>query len=164
MSGEPLLRLTSLISCIYNDTMSTETMCQRMAKECIGTRVRLLNRVVTKSYDDSLRPFGLRTAQLTILVAISLMQTPTPTHIERQLSLDKSTVSRNVERMQRRGWVEFVPSEDGRSHYLKLTAKGEKLLGESATAWERAQKKVALLLGKEGITALSRILSAVGAR
>ena len=91
------------------------------------------------------------------------MKTPTPSQIERRLSLDKSTVSRNVERMQRRGWVEFVSGKDGRSHYLQLTAKGEKLLRESATAWEQAQKKVALLLGKEGIAALSRILSAVGA-
>jgi DNA-binding MarR family transcriptional regulator len=134
-----------------------------MAKECIGTRVRLLNRIVTKAYDDSLRPLGLRTAQQTILVAISLMKTPTPTQIERRLSLDKSTVSRNVERMQRRGWVEFISGEDGRSHHLKLTAKGDKLLRESTTAWEQAQKNMAVLLGKDGVTALSRILSALGA-
>ena len=125
--------------------------------------MRLLNRIVTKAYDDCLRPLGLRTAQQTILVAISLMKTPTPTQIERRLSLDKSTVSRNVERMQRRGWVEFVSGEDGRSHYLKLTAKGDKLLRASTTAWEQAQKKMAFLLGKEGVTALSRILSALGA-
>jgi DNA-binding MarR family transcriptional regulator len=106
---------------------------------------------------------GLRTAQQTILVAISLMKTPTPTHLERRLSLDKSTVSRNVERMQRRGWVECVPGEDGRSHQLKLTAQGAQLLRESAAAWQLAQKKVAVLLGKEGVTALSRILSAFGA-
>jgi DNA-binding MarR family transcriptional regulator len=134
-----------------------------MASECIGTRVRLLNRIVTKAYDDSLRPLGLRTAQQTILVAISLMKTPTPRQIERRLSLDKSTVSRNVERMQRRGWVDSVSGEDGRSHYLKLTAKGEHLLRESGAAWERAQKKMALSIGKDGVTALSRILSALGA-
>ena len=124
--------------------------------------MRLLNRIVTKAYDDALRPLGLRTAQQTILVAISLMKRPTPRQIERHLSLDKSTVSRNVERMQRRGWVEFVAGEDGRSHHLKLTAKGEQLLGESATVWDQAQKKVALLLGKKGVTALMRILSAIG--
>ena len=143
--------------------MPSEAMCQRMAKECIGTRVRLLNRIITKAYDDSLRPLGLRTAQQTILVAISLMNTPTPRQIERRLSLDKSTVSRNVERMQRRGWVEFVSGEDGRSHHLKLTAKGEKLLRESAAVWDQAQKKVGVLLGKEGVTALTRVLSAIGA-
>jgi DNA-binding MarR family transcriptional regulator len=143
--------------------MSTEAMCQKMAKECIATRVRLLNRIVTKAYDDGLRPLGLRTAQQTILVAISLMKTPTPTQIERRLSLEKSTVSRNVERMQRRGWVEFVSGEDGRSHHLKLTPKGEKLLRESTTAWARAQKKMTVLVGKDGVAGLSRILSALTA-
>ena len=142
--------------------MSAEAMSQRIANECIAMRVRRLNRVVTKAYDECLRPLGLRTAQQTILVAISLMKTPTPTHLERRLSLEKSTVSRNVERMQRRGWVEFVPGEDGRSHYLKLTAKGAKLLRESAAAWQEAQKRVASVLGKEGVTALSRIVSALG--
>ena len=134
-----------------------------MAKECIAMRVRRLNRVVTKIYDDALRPLGLRTAQQTILAAISLMQTATPSDLEHRLSLEKSTVSRNVERMQRRGWVEFVPSNDGRSHSLKLTAKGAKLLRESTVLWHVAQKRVASLLGKEGVTALSRILSTFGA-
>jgi DNA-binding MarR family transcriptional regulator len=143
--------------------MSTEGMNQRIAKECIAMRVRRLNRLVTKIYDDSLRPLGIRTAQQTILVAISLMKAPTPTDLERRLSLEKSTVSRNVDRMQRRGWVEFVPGEDGRSHYLKLTAKGAKLLGESTALWQLAQRKVAVLLGKEGVTALSRLLSTFGA-
>jgi len=143
--------------------MIKEAMNQRIAKECIAVRVRRLNRLVTNIYDDSLRPLGLRTAQQTILVAISLMTNPTPTDLERRLSLEKSTVSRNVDRMQRRGWVEFVPGEDGRSHSLKLTAKGAKLLRESTTLWQVAQKKVAFVLGKEGVTALARILSKFGA-
>jgi len=143
--------------------MIKEAMNQRIAKECIAMRVRRLNRVITKIYDDSLRSLDLRTAQQTILVAISLMKNPTPTDIEQRLSLEKSTVSRNVDRMHRRGWVEFVPSEDGRSHYLKLTAKGAKLLRESTVPWHVAQKRVASLLGKEGVTALSRILSTLGA-
>jgi DNA-binding MarR family transcriptional regulator len=65
--------------------------------------------------------------------------------------------------MHRQGWVEFVPGEDGRSHYLKLTAKGAKLLRESSALWQVAQKKVAVLLGKQGVSGLSRILSTLGA-
>jgi DNA-binding MarR family transcriptional regulator len=91
------------------------------------------------------------------------MNTPTPTDLERRLSLEKSTVSRNVDRMYRRGWVEFVPGEDGRSHHLKLTAKGARLLRESTALWQVAQKKVSLLLGKKGDIALSRVLSTLGA-
>ena len=108
--------------------MATGGVSQMIARECIAMRVRLLNRVVTKIYDDCLRPYGLRAAQQNILVAVSLMKLATPSKLERRLSLDKSTVSRNVERMRRRGWVEFVSGEDGRSHHLHVTAEGMKLL------------------------------------
>jgi DNA-binding MarR family transcriptional regulator len=137
--------------------MATEDVSEMMAKECIAMRVRLLNRVVTKIYDDCLRPHGLRTAQLNILVAISLMKPATPSEIERRLHIEKSTVSRNVERMRHQGWVEFVPSEDGRSHHLYLTVQGAALLKKTTVAWEQAQKKAGSLLGKEGVTALSRL-------
>ena len=137
--------------------MATENLSEMIARECVAMRVRLLNRVVTKIYDDCLRPHGLRTAQLNILVAVSLMKSATPSEIERRLSLDKSTVSRNVERMRHRGWVEFVPGEDGRSHHLYVTAQGAKLLSKTTVAWEQAQKKAVSLLGKEGVTALSRL-------
>lgn len=137
--------------------MATKDVSEMMAKECIAMRVRLLNRVVTKIYDDCLRPHGLRTAQLNILVAISLMTSATPSKIERRLHLEKSTVSRNVERMRHQGWVEFVSGEDGRSHHVHLTAEGAKLLRKATVAWEQAQKNAVSLLGKEGVTALSRL-------
>lgn len=137
--------------------MATEDGCTRMASECIALRVRLLNRVITKIYDEALRPSGLRTAQLNILVAVSLMKSASPSEIEQRLSLDKSTVSRNVERMRDRGWVQFVPTEDGRSHQIHLTAHGAALLRKATAAWEAAQHTAASVLGKEGVTALSRL-------
>lgn len=133
-----------------------------IARECIAMRIRLLNRVVTKVYDDYLRPYGLRTAQMNILVAVSFMKSATPSEIERRLYLEKSTVSRNVDRMRQRGWLEFVPGKDGRSHQLQLTPQGGKLLRKTITPWKQAQKKAEALLGKEGVTSLSRIETALG--
>src|SRR5215467_12122960 len=137
--------------------MPTKVTTQRIARECIAMRVRLLNRVITKIYDDYLRPHGLRAAQQNILIAISLMKLATPSELERRLSLDKSTVSRNVERMRRRGWIELISAEDGRSHHLHVTSEGMKLLRKTLVAWEQAQKKTAALLGKQAITALFRL-------
>lgn len=135
-----------------------------IARECIAMRIRLLNRVVTKVYDDYLRPYGLRTAQMNILIAVSLMKSATPSEIERRLYLEKSTVSRNVDRMRNRGWLEFVPGKDGRSHQLQLTPLGGKLLTKAITPWKQAQQKAEALLGREGVKSLSRIETALGGK
>jgi DNA-binding MarR family transcriptional regulator len=135
-----------------------------IARECIAMRIRLLNRVVTKVYDDCLRPYGLRTAQMNILIAVSLMKSATPSEIERRLYLEKSTVSRNVDRMRHRGWLEFVPGKDGRSHQLQLTSQGGKLLTKTITPWKQAQQKAEALLGTEGVKSLSRIETALGGK
>jgi DNA-binding MarR family transcriptional regulator len=142
---------------------NAEQMCKTVARECIAMRVRLMNRVVTKVYDDSLRSHGLRAAQMNILVAVSLMKSVTPSEIERRLCLDKSTVSRNVDRMRRRGWLEFMPGKDGRSHQMEVTPQGAKLLSKAVTSWQQAQDKAVSLLGKDGVAALSRIGAAMGA-
>ena len=143
--------------------MATEDSSEMIARECIAMRVRLLNRVVTKIYDDCLRPHGLRTAQMNILVAVSLMKSASPSEIEQRLCLDKSTVSRNVERMQRRGWVKFVPGKDGRSHQLQVTAQGTKLLSKVVAAWQHAQEKAVSLSGKDGVAVLSSTGTTLGA-
>ena len=142
---------------------TTEQACRTVARECIAMRVRLLNRVVTKIYDDCLRPHGLRAAQMNILVAVSLIKSASPSEIEHRLCLDKSTVSRNVDRMRRRGWLDLVPGKDGRSHQLQMTAQGAKLLTKVTAAWQQAQEEAVSLLGKEGVRALSWIETAMGA-
>ncbi len=72
----------------------------------------------------------------------------------RALQMDASTVSRNVERMRARGWLEEAPGEDERSHPFRLTSDVKKLLRDSTLAWERAQAKAVDLLGKEGVALL----------
>jgi len=82
-----------------------------IAQDCIADRMRLLNRVVTKIYDDALRSLGIRTSQLNILVVTALLGLARPAEICDQLKIDVSTVSRNVDRMRARGWIEVVDDE-----------------------------------------------------
>ena len=50
------------------------------------------------------------------------------------LKLAKSTLSRNVDRMQRNGWVDKIPGPDARSHTLKLSEAGRRLFAVSRSA------------------------------
>jgi DNA-binding MarR family transcriptional regulator len=135
----------------------THTTVERMARECVGNQLRMLNRVVTGIYEDELRPLRLKVSQMIILVLTAKQGQVRSVELSRALQMDASTVSRNVERMRARGWLEQVPGGDERSHPLRLTASGKKTLRDATLAWERAQAKAVGLVGSEGVAFLRRI-------
>jgi DNA-binding MarR family transcriptional regulator len=124
-----------------------QAMIDKVASQCVAVRLRMLNRVVTNIYDDALRPLELKVSQMNILVAAAKMDTARPVEVCEYLHLDVSTLSRNVERMKARGWLEVVPDEDGRSQPFRLTAQGRKLLEKAIPAWSEAQQRVKKVVG-----------------
>ncbi len=125
-------------------------------RTCIAVRLRLLNRVVTNFYDDALRPLGLTISQLNILTVTAKIGLARPRRICELLQLDKSTLSRNVERMRAHGWLEVVAEDDARSQPFRLTLKGKRLIEKAVPAWEQAQRQATELLGDEGIVLLEK--------
>ncbi len=144
------------------NTDATERMIDAMARECIAVRVRRLNRVVTKIYDDALRPLGLKASQTNILVAVWKFGLASPAKLCELLQLDPSTLSRNVERMRAKGWLEIVPAEDGRAAPFRLTAQGKRLLKRAIPAWKAAQARAEDLLGGDGIALLGKVAGNAG--
>ena len=88
----------------------TKEIAQAIAGECIGVRVRMLNRMVTRIYDEMLRSHGIKFSQMNILTVVSLHGPIQPAQIGRILSIEKSTLSRNVRLMEDNGWIESLPS------------------------------------------------------
>lgn len=134
-------------------TTKLDKSIDTISGECIAVRLRILNRVVTNIYDDALRPLGIKVSQMNILVAAGKMGLARPAEVCERLHLDVSTLSRNVERMKARGWLEVVPEEDGRAHPFRLTPQGRRLLEKASPAWKSAQQKAKALLG-EGVVDL----------
>jgi DNA-binding MarR family transcriptional regulator len=132
----------------------TRATVERMAQECVGNQLRTLNRVVTSIYEDELRPLKLTASQMIILAITAKQGRVRAVELCQALQTDASTVSRNVERMRARGWLEQAPGDDARSRPFRLTTAGRELLGEASLAWERAQAKAVRLLGQEGVTLL----------
>src|SRR4051812_24660964 len=131
-------------------------MIDEIASECVADRLRRLNRVITNIYDDALRSLDLKVSQMNILVAAAKMGTARPIEVCEHLHLDISTLSRNVERMKARGWLEVVADEDGRSQPFRLTPQGRKLLAQSIPAWSEAQQQVKKVLGEGFVEQLNR--------
>ncbi|MCH7791292.1 MAG: winged helix-turn-helix transcriptional regulator [Planctomycetes bacterium] len=134
---------------------------ERVARECLVTRVRLLDRVLCGVYDAALRPHGLRATQMSLLVALSVRGEGTATGLGGALCMDRSTLSRNLERLIGRGWVREREGVDGRSKLLSVTSAGRKRVERALPAWESAQRRARSMLGKEGVAALCGAASRV---
>lgn len=140
------------------DSKHFDRLIDQIANECIAVRLRMLNRVVTNMYDTALRPLDLKVSQMNILVATAKMGIARPADMCEILNLDVSTLSRNVERMKQRGWLQVVPELDGRAQPFQLTSEGRKLLEEAIPAWQDAQEQVKQLLGEDSIAHLNQAL------
>jgi DNA-binding MarR family transcriptional regulator len=139
------------------DERETKILAKSVAAECIAYRVRLLNRVITNIYDRALQPLGLKVNQANILTMLSLADHASSADIVRVLMMEKSTVSRTVDRMRKNGWIDIADKDDGLSQQITVTAIGRKLLAAAHVEWKKAQKQTAELLGEDGVAAVRRL-------
>jgi DNA-binding MarR family transcriptional regulator len=105
-----------------------------IARDCMASRVRHLERRLTRIYDDALRPHGLTGSQLSLLVATQLSGETTAAEVGRRLDLEKSTVSRNLARLAAAGLVDVA---DG----LRVTPRGAAAIVACHPAWRDAQRR-----------------------
>src|SRR5215510_4707824 len=124
---------------------------EMIAEQCIAVRLRMLSRAVTRIYNQALRPYGLTTSQMNILVAISCLGEAKQQDVCQALHLEKSTLSRDVARMRSQGWLDDVPGTDGRTVLLRITPAGRRLVEEAIPAWQQAQAQATTLLGERQV-------------
>lgn len=136
---------------------------ERIARECIAARLRMINRVVTKMFDDALRSHGLRTSQFNILTAIARRGTVAPSPLGAFLRLEKSTLSRDVKLMVSKGWLEKVPGSDARAQNLRVTRAGWSRLSAGSRGWAAAQRRAAAVLGAAGVARIVQVANRIWA-
>jgi len=132
-----------------------------ISAQCIALRVRLLNRAVTAIYDEAFRDLGLTANQLNLLIAVSKMKKGTAKQVSAIMLMDPSTVSRNLERMRKEGWLRGRIRDDARSRELSITDKGLKLLEKVFPIWRKAQAEARTMLGHQNASALAEVAEGI---
>ena len=102
-------------------TNKAEEAVADMGAQCLVKRSRLIGRAITGIYDDALRNVGVTAGQLNILAVVVGRGPISPGEVARYLHIERSTMSRNVDRMKRNGWLTVRPGESARSQELRIT-------------------------------------------
>lgn len=125
---------------------TTPSISGHILRDCLGLRVQRLNREVTRLYDAHARAHGMTAARINVLAAIAANPGIQARDLVDPLSLEKSTLSRNLGRLERDGLVRTKAK--GRGRLLHLTASGKRKMEALYPSWKQAQEEAEVLLGE----------------
>ncbi len=130
--------------------------------DCLAVRVRLIGRTVTSLYDGALDRHGVTIAQVNLLAALGKAGPCPPSKLGDVLQLERSTVSRNLNLLLNRGWIEAVSSDAKGVREVTLARAGQAKIESVMPEWRQAQRQAAQLLRTTGETAVRGIASSIG--
>jgi len=115
---------------------------------CNCLAIRQAARHVTQFYDQCMAPTGLRTSQFSILARLRQRGPLTINVLAQELVMDRTTLGRNIQPLEREGLIEIHPGRaDRRSRELHLTEAGAARLPAAAARWQEAQTRFEAAFG-----------------
>jgi len=115
---------------------------------CTCQNLRQTTRVVTQYYEQALEPTGLKITQLPVLAAAATMGPVTMSELAESLVMDRTTLTRNLQPLERAGLVRIMPGEDKRARMVTATHKGLDALDKALPLWKEAQSNMVDALGR----------------
>ena len=122
-------------------------MDNKILCHCIALRKIALK--LTKIYDEALIDTGIKITQYSLLKNIEKIGTPNIKNLAIATQLDRSTLARNLEKLERMKLVFLKFGDDKRNKILSLTSHGKQILIKANIAWEIIQDKVSKNLGED---------------
>ena len=134
------------------------SIAETTSAACLATRVRQLSRIITRLYDDAMRPLGITASQYTLLAQLASRDGITAVEIGHELDIEKSTLSRNLKRLLALGLIIMDPPAGRRGRGLHLTSKGQAVLQDAYPVWQAAQHRTTAAMGGDARATLDSLL------
>ncbi|HYZ83326.1 MAG TPA: MarR family winged helix-turn-helix transcriptional regulator [Bryobacteraceae bacterium] len=125
---------------------------------CACSQLRRTSRAVSALYDGFLASAGLTVTQYGVLVTIARADVVTKTALAERLGMDRTTLTRNLQPLERGGLVREQTGADKREHQVALTQKGRRKLDAAYVCWKEAQGEFVRIFGDARLEDLNQLL------
>jgi DNA-binding MarR family transcriptional regulator len=116
----------------------------------LGYFIRRVQLWVFQDFIRTLAPIDIRPAQYSVLVMIAANPGFSQSDIAETLGIERARVVRLLDRLERRGLTQRLPSPtDRRSHALRLTRDGQRLLKRAKALAAQHEARLAERMGKD---------------
>lgn len=126
--------------------------------ECMVSNSRMAARAITRRYDSHLRPHGLTSTQFSLLATIRLSGEHTVSELAEARGFDRTTLTRNLGRLERMGLIASRNAEKGNGRICALTPRGVALVEQLVPLWRGVQAEMKQLLSEDGFAASLAVL------
>lgn len=157
-------RLDTSNWCIYTEVVSDDHLRRattEVRQTCLAMALRQATRALTQRYDAAFAAAGIRSTQFNLLVAMAQAPSVPLSRLATAVVMDRTTLTRNLAPLVRRGLVAESGAEDKRVRSYALTARGKQLLMRALPDWKAAQARILGVLAEADAEQLRRILGTV---
>lgn len=120
-----------------------------IAQNCAAIRSRKAARLISRYYDEAIRPLGLKNTQLSLLVAIKLGAPDSISAFADRMGLERTTLTRNLQLLEKKEFIEVSPEGYRRSRSIHIAPKGQVILEKALPLWRQAQDTIERKIGSE---------------
>lgn len=121
--------------------MDITQITSKLKNECLIVRIKMIHREISSIYDNAYRDISIKSSQATVLITIAYLKISSPVDLGKRLSLERSSVSRILDKLHSAGWIELELSQKGRIDKVKLSNEGEQKVKDIYPRWKKAQVK-----------------------
>lgn len=128
---------------------------------CISSALGRAQRAAYRRYETALKSSQVTPTQFGILTTLSVVGETAISSLAKTMGTDRTTLTRNLVPLVRRGLVEDRRGKDGRVRLLGLTPDGRKTQAAAVRLWQDAQAKFIAHLGTDNAVILFERLNAI---
>lgn len=141
---------------LYMHYMSDSYIHSReIASRCAAGKILRAARIITRKFDTALRDTGLTISQFGLLNAINLMKPDSITRISDAMEIDRTTLSRNLARLEKSGLIYMGEPDGARKREVLLTSRALELLDQVYPIWQAVQDDIEVRLSPEELAGLN---------
>jgi DNA-binding MarR family transcriptional regulator len=116
---------------------------------CLTFNLQRATRSLMRQFEQAAKDSGLTSPQFTTLSLISGFGEMSISQLAEKLGTDRTTLTRNLDLLAKKGWIAPVTAGDARLHLWKLTEAGQDTLSKAMPIWRAFQTSLVERLGSD---------------
>jgi DNA-binding MarR family transcriptional regulator len=116
---------------------------------CACGNIRRASRAISRFYETSMASTHLTATQFSLLAAVHLHGPLPLSRLAEALVLDRTSLYRALEPLERRGDLQVAPGRDRREKAVALADRGRRRLAGALPLWQAAQRRFLAAVGEK---------------